>query len=121
VEGREILLLGAGRPEGHGGRRAERDAQQLGRGDRTGAAEGALERARVDAPAPGGVGADLAQRHRGEAAVTGGFDHGGWFGRFVDAVFARADAFLLGRRTYEVFASHWPRVTDPADPRSPRA
>ena len=47
----------------------------------------------------------------------GGFEHGGWvfphvdedFGRAVDAWFAEADAFLLGRRTYDIFAAHWPR------------
>ncbi|MER7622032.1 dihydrofolate reductase family protein [Streptomyces sp. NPDC126503] len=55
---------------------------------------------------------------------TGGFEHGGWtvpyadddFGQFIDEVFARPTAFLLGRRTYEIFASYWPHRTDPADP-----
>lgn len=53
-----------------------------------------------------------------------GFEQGGWsvpygdedFGRFVNEVFERVDAFLLGRRTYNIFASYWPKVTDPADP-----
>ena len=45
----------------------------------------------------------------------GGFERGGWalplFGgeaaKFLDEVFQRADAFLFGRRTYEIFAGSW--------------
>jgi len=56
--------------------------------------------------------------------TSGGFNHGGWLppyfapelGAFVVDVFERADAFLLGRGTYQIFAGHWPRVTDPNDP-----
>ncbi|MDP1136493.1 dihydrofolate reductase, partial [Klebsiella pneumoniae] len=55
---------------------------------------------------------------------SSGFEHGGWsvpygdddFGAFVTEVFDRADAFLLGRGTYEIFAGYWPKMTDPADP-----
>jgi dihydrofolate reductase len=45
----------------------------------------------------------------------GGFERGGWalplFGgeaaTFLEQVFQRADAFLFGRRTYEIFAGSW--------------
>ncbi|WP_101258096.1 dihydrofolate reductase family protein [Streptomyces barkulensis] len=54
----------------------------------------------------------------------GGFEHGGWLvpyadedmGRFVAEGFGSADAFLLGRRTYQIFAAYWPQVTDPDNP-----
>jgi dihydrofolate reductase len=52
-----------------------------------------------------------------------GFDRGGWLvphfdeatGKFMDEVFREVDAFLLGRRTYEIFAASWPNATDPND------
>jgi dihydrofolate reductase len=55
---------------------------------------------------------------------SGGFQHGGWsfpygdddFGAAVVRWFDQADAFLLGRKTYEIFAGFWPKVTDPTDP-----
>ncbi len=54
---------------------------------------------------------------------SGDFRHGGWLVPYFDAdmmrivseAFSRADAFVLGRKTYEIFAPHWPRVTDPED------
>lgn len=49
----------------------------------------------------------------------GGFALGGWsfpfsdeeMGSSVTASIAGAAAFLLGRRTYDIFAAHWPRVS----------
>lgn len=63
--------------------------------------------------APGGPGED----------PSGGFPHEGWLvphadadmGMTMDEIFSKADAFLLGRKTYDIFAGHWPRVTDPND------
>ena len=54
---------------------------------------------------------------------TGGFERGGWLvphfddgtGQFIDEVFRRVDAFLLGRRTYEIFAGSWGKMADPGD------
>ncbi|WP_030797548.1 dihydrofolate reductase family protein [Streptomyces sp. NRRL S-337] len=57
--------------------------------------------------------------------VDKGFAHGGWQVPYVDedfmglmtGIFERtADHLLLGRKTYDIFAAHWPRVTDPNDP-----
>jgi dihydrofolate reductase len=54
----------------------------------------------------------------------GGFERGGWTaahfdeetGRFVNSVFERADALLLGRKTWEIFEAYWPHHDDEADP-----
>lgn len=48
-----------------------------------------------------------------------GFDRGGWaLGKgddethaFINETYQRADAFLFGRRTYELFAGYWGSVT----------
>jgi len=53
----------------------------------------------------------------------GEFDRGGWVashfddetGAFVNSVFERADALLLGRRTWQIFESYWPHH-DEGDP-----
>jgi dihydrofolate reductase len=57
---------------------------------------------------------------RPDEDVRGGFDRGGWALRYNDPVMGRvmgegmaqAGALLLGRRTYEDFASVWPNRTD---------
>jgi dihydrofolate reductase len=59
--------------------------------------------------APGGPGEDRA----------GGFKHGGWVAPYFDEAYGRvmekqmkpAD-LLLGRKTFEIFASYWPKHAD---------
>ena len=54
---------------------------------------------------------------------SGGFERGGWVaplfddeaGTFLNQVYERADAFLFGRRTYEIFAGSWGAMADPGD------
>jgi dihydrofolate reductase len=53
----------------------------------------------------------------------GGFERGGWVaavfddeaGTYLNQVYQRADAFLFGRRTYEIFAGSWGTWDDPGD------
>jgi len=60
--------------------------------------------------APGGVDED----------TSGGFEHGGWHLRYFDDLsqkrvlesIVEAGGFLLGRRTYEIFAAYWPNAPE---------
>jgi dihydrofolate reductase len=53
----------------------------------------------------------------------GGFERGGWTAahadeegwQFLTSMFERADAFLLGRRTWDIFEGYWPHH-DKGDP-----
>jgi dihydrofolate reductase len=55
---------------------------------------------------------------------SGGFERGGWMApqfdneamTFLNQVYQRADAFLFGRRTYEIFAGSWGQWTIPGNP-----
>src|SRR5215207_5508807 len=55
---------------------------------------------------------------------SGGFERGGWqapvwdneAGTFLNEVYQRADAFLFGRRTYEIFAGYWGAMANPDNP-----
>src|SRR5260221_2172792 len=57
-----------------------------------------------------------------QEAPRNGFDLGGWLppyfddetGQYMNEVFDQADAFLLGRFTYQAMAGYLPNVTDPA-------
>jgi dihydrofolate reductase len=54
----------------------------------------------------------------------GGFERGGWVTplfdneamAFLNQVYQRADAFLFGRRTYEIFAGSWGVMADSVNP-----
>jgi dihydrofolate reductase len=58
-----------------------------------------------------------------EEDPTGGFEYGGWvppywddtLGAAMDEAFSKPFDLLLGRKTYDIFAAHWPYVQhDPA-------
>jgi dihydrofolate reductase len=61
--------------------------------------------------APGGAGED----------PTGGFTHEGWsvnywdemMGQVMGEAMSRPNEMLLGRKTYEIFAAHWPYSDEP--------
>ncbi|MFC3282648.1 dihydrofolate reductase family protein [Litchfieldella rifensis] len=54
---------------------------------------------------------------------TGGFSYGGWvapladevFGEEIGKMFSQPFDLLLGRKTYEIFAAHWPYAEDGPD------
>ncbi|OLF10869.1 deaminase [Actinophytocola xinjiangensis] len=52
--------------------------------------------------------------------TEGGFTHGGWqaplfdeaMGEFVGEAMAHTEGLLLGRKTYDIFAGFWPKLTE---------
>jgi dihydrofolate reductase len=59
-----------------------------------------------------------------EEDPSGTFAHGGWqapfadpaVGEFVAGLNSHASAFLLGRRTFDIFRAYWPDQADPGNP-----
>jgi dihydrofolate reductase len=59
-----------------------------------------------------------------EEDTTGGFRHGGWvagyfddfLGRVMERQMGHPFDLLLGRKTYEIFAAHWPYVKTDGNP-----
>jgi dihydrofolate reductase len=61
-----------------------------------------------------------------EEDPVGGFRYGGWtvpywegddvLGQQMGKLFDEPFDLLLGRKTYDIFAAYWPRVTDPNNP-----
>jgi dihydrofolate reductase len=57
-----------------------------------------------------------------EEDPSGGFAYGGWsvnywddeMGQIMGEVMGKPFDLVLGRKTYEIFAAHWPHVDDPA-------
>jgi len=52
--------------------------------------------------------------------MEGGFQHGGWqlpyfdevFAKSMDETMAKTSGFVLGRKTYELFAAYWPTAKE---------
>ncbi len=55
-----------------------------------------------------------------EEDLSGGFKHGGWAAKYFDEVMGQVNEeamaapidLVFGRKTYELFAAHWPNVGD---------
>jgi dihydrofolate reductase len=70
-----------------------------------------------------GLGRQEEDRSGAESDIDAGFERGGWqaplwdneAGTVLNQIYARADAFLFGRRTYEIFAESWGTWADPGD------
>jgi dihydrofolate reductase len=55
-----------------------------------------------------------------EEDASAGFTHGGWsvtfwdqrMGEVMDGIMGKPFSLVLGRRTYDIFASYWPKATE---------